>query len=374
LALQNFYINLTRSCFSLRFSYAKIIIRATEKVGFAIQRTLNKGEFHMKSNLKRLLALLVSATLAFTMTACNGDDGGNGGGTTAGNANQGNGTTQATQDNGTTQATQGNDTTQESNPDFDMNRSIHLITRDASSGTRGALVYLAKIYHPGTEDDAITNTAEIARDTNAVLTSVENNEVAIGYISFGSLNNNVRAVGIDGVAATNDNILNETYALQRPFNVVNKGDMNNDAQDFWNFMFSSEGQAIVSNNGYVVHSDNNDAPAFESNGATGRITVGGSTSVQSLMDRMVTAYAAAGGKVTVEVQPTGSGAGESQTLDGTYHIGMVSREVRSEGLTEGVLAIDGIAVIVNTANPTTDIAMEDLRAIFMGEFSVWAEV
>jgi phosphate transport system substrate-binding protein len=324
----------------------------------------------MKSNLKKLIAILVSAALLLAVAACDNDNG-------PGTETSGGGTTTAPETTTGGEDTSPSESSGESTSDeFDMNREIHLITRDAASGTRGALVYLAKITDNGESDgnDAIASTAEIAGGTNAVLTAVESNDVAIGYISFGSLRSSVRAVGIDGVAATNENILNETYALQRPFNVVNNGDMNEDATDFWNFMFSAAGQAVVDGEGYVVHSDNSDAPAFETNGASGRITVGGSTSVESLMSKLVTAYADAGGEVTVEVQPTGSGAGEAQTLDETYDIGMVSREVRSEGLTEGVLAIDGIAVIVNTENPITDIAMDDLRTIFMGELSVWAEV
>jgi phosphate transport system substrate-binding protein len=318
---------------------------------------------------KKLLAIFASAALLFTAAACSGDDNGDNGGdaTTAG------GTTAAPANNG---GNGGNDPPP-ADPDFDLEQDIRVITRDADSGTRGAIVYLADITREvdGEDVDAITNEAEIVGGTAQALTAVENNDVAIGYISFGSLTSAVRALSIDGVAATTDNIIAEEYSLQRPFNITNNGDMSAAAQDFWNFLLSAEGQAIVADEKYVVHPDNNNAPAFETNGASGSITVGGSTSVESLMSKLIVAYEALDGtNVTVELQGGGSGAGEAQVADGTFDIGMVSREVRNEDLTSAILAVDGIAVIVNTSNPITNISLEDLRAVFLGEVTVWAEL
>jgi phosphate transport system substrate-binding protein len=321
-------------------------------------------------NLKKLLAILISAMLVLTLAACSSDEDDN-------NSDDGSaanpGNSSAPANTGETPNTQ-----PPANNNFDLNREIHLLTRDSVSGTRSALVYLAKITDDGTSggNDAITSEADVVGGTSAMIEQVQGNEVAIGYVSFGSIqgNNRVRAVAIDGVAATSANIENGTYELARNFNLTNNGNMNAAATDFWNFLFSAEGQAVVTRENYVQLSDNADAPAFESNGATGRITVGGSTSVSPLMDNLVAAYASAGGAVTVVVNPSGSSAGENNVTAGTYQIGMVSRDVANASLTQRTLAIDGIAVIVNPANPTTNIDLEDLRAIFMGEFLVWNEV
>jgi phosphate transport system substrate-binding protein len=260
---------------------------------------------------------------------------------------------------------------------------IHVITRENGSGTRNALVYLAGIVDSA-NNDAIMNTAEGQNTTVAVLSGVETNESAIGYVSFGALNQTnqngessqtVKALTIDGFAATIANLESGQYGLQRPFNAVNNGDMSEAAQDFWNFMFSAEGQAVVASREYLVHSDNVNAPAFSTNGASGLVTVGGSTSMAPLMMRLVSAYEEfSGTNARIETHGMGSGAGEIQVAEGAFDIGMVSYEVSNMSLTSGVLAIDGIAVIVNAANTVDNLSLEDLRAVFMGELTRWSEL
>jgi phosphate transport system substrate-binding protein len=227
------------------------------------------------------------------------------------------------------------------------NGTIHVITRESGSGTRNALVYLANIVDTD-NNDAIVNSAEGQSTTFAILSRVETNTAAISYISFGALhetNESVKSLTIDGVAATIANLESGDYILQRPFNLVNNGSMNAAAQDFWNFMFSAEGQAVVGNKEYLVHSDNVNAPPFATNGATGLVSVGGSTSMEPLMMRLVSAYEEfSGTNARIETQGMGSGAGEMQVAAGAFDIGMVSYEVSNASLTSGVLAIDGIAV------------------------------
>jgi phosphate transport system substrate-binding protein len=255
--------------------------------------------------------------------------------------------------------------------------TIHVITRESGSGTRNALVYLANIVDAN-NNDAIIASAERQSTTAAILSGVETNESAIGYISLGSLSDAggaVKALAIDGVAATVANLESGDYILQRPFHAVNNGSMSAAAQDFWNFMFSAEGQAIVGSYEYLVHSDNVNAPAFSTNGASGRVTVGGSTSMAPLMMRLVAAYEEfSGTNARIETQGMGSGAGEIQVAAGAFDIGMVSYEVSNSALNSGVLAIDGIAVIVNSANAVSDISADDLRAVFMGELTRWSEL
>jgi phosphate transport system substrate-binding protein len=254
---------------------------------------------------------------------------------------------------------------------------IHVITRELGSGTRNALVYLANIVDDE-HNDAIISSAEGQSTTVAVLTGVESNAAAIGYISFGALNSgsdSVKALDVDGIAATVANLESGDYVLQRPFNVVSNGELGEAAQDFWNFMFSAEGQAVVGDKEYLVHSDNVNAPAFSSNGASGLVTVGGSTSMEPLMMRLVSAYEAfSGTNARVQTQGMGSGSGQAQVAAGAFDIGMVSYEVSDSSLTSRVLAIDGIAVIVNTANAADDITMDELRAVFMGEITHWSEL
>ena len=251
--------------------------------------------------------------------------------------------------------------------------AIHVVSREDGSGTRGAFVELT-----GVEDDNGDNTtvdAEIANRTDAVLTTVAGNEAAIGYISLGSLNNTVKAVKVDGVEATVDNVKNGTYTLARPFNIATKGEPTGVAADFINFLMSADGQAIVTEEGYITINDN--AEAFTSDGSSGQIAVGGSSSVSPVMEKLIEAYQAANPKAKIELQTSDSTSGMTGAMDGTFAIGMASRELKDEEaaeLTSQAIAMDGIAVIVNTANTVEDLTMDQIRGIYVGEITDWADV
>lgn len=95
---------------------------------------------------------------------------------------------------------------------------ITVISREDGSGTRGAFTELMGI---AVDDvDNTVETAEISNSTSVVIQSVAGNKNAIGYISLGSLGDEVKAVSVDGVEATVDNINNGTYKVARPFNIA----------------------------------------------------------------------------------------------------------------------------------------------------------
>ena len=251
--------------------------------------------------------------------------------------------------------------------------SIHVVSREDGSGTRGAFVELT-----GVEDDNGDNTtvdAEIANRTDAVLTTVAGNEAAIGYVSLGALNDTVKAVKVDGVEATVDNVKSGTYTLSRPFNIATKGEPTGVAADFINFIMSADGQAIVTEEGYITIND--DAAAFTSDGSSGQIAVGGSSSVSPVMEKLIEAYKAVNPNAQIDLQTSDSTSGMTGAMDGTFAIGMASRELKDEEaaeLTSQAIAMDGIAVIVNTANTVEDLTMDQIRGIYVGEITDWADV
>ena len=250
--------------------------------------------------------------------------------------------------------------------------AIHVVSREDGSGTRGAFVELT-----GVEDDNGDNTtveAEIANRTDAVLTTVAGNEAAIGYVSLGSLNDTVKAVTVDGVEATVDNVKSGDYTLSRPFNIATKGEPTGVAKDFINFIMSADGQAIVGED-YITVNDN--AEAFTSDGSSGHITVGGSSSVSPVMEQLIEAYQAVNPNAQIELQTSDSTSGMTGAMDGTFAIGMASRELKDEEaaeLTGTAIALDGIAVIVNTANTVDNLTMDQIRSIYVGETTDWADV
>ena len=251
--------------------------------------------------------------------------------------------------------------------------AITVISREDGSGTRSAFVELT-----GVEDDNGDNTtvdAEIANKTDVVLTSVAGNESSIGYVSLGSLNDTVKAVKVDGVEATTDNEKSGDYKLSRPFNIATKGEPTGVAKDFINFILSADGQAIVEEEGYITVNDA--AEAFTTDGSEGQIAVGGSSSVSPVMEKLIEAYQAVNPKAKIELQTSDSTSGMTGAIDGTFAIGMASRELKDEEkaeLTGTSIALDGIAVVVNPNNTVEDLTMDQIKSIYIGETTDWADV
>ena len=205
------------------------------------------------------------------------------------------------------------------------------------------------------------------------MTTVAGDENAIGYASMGSLNDTVKAVQVNGVDPTAENVKNGTYELARPFNIATLGDVSDVAQDFINFIMSAEGQAVIEEKGYIKIDEN--AAPFESNGATGKIVVAGSSSVTPVMEKLQEAYLAVNSGAEIELQESDSTTGMTQTIDGTCDIGMASRDLKDSEIEAGLqstsIALDGIAVIVNNANDVNDLSTDDIAAIFKGERTEW---
>ncbi len=254
---------------------------------------------------------------------------------------------------------------------------IVVISREEGSGTRGAFVELTGVQEKDAAGNNVDNTtveAIIQSGTAAVLTTVQSTPDAIGYISLGSLNDTVKAVKVEGVDATVENILAGTYVLSRPFNIAVKGEPSPLVADFIAWIFSEEGQAIVTEHHYITEGFSEYVPAD----VEGKIVVGGSTSVYPLMQAFEEAYEAVkGGKVDIEVQGGGSTVGMTGAIDGTFQIGMASRELKESELTEltpYVICMDGIAVVVNTENMVENLTLAQIKDIFTGAVTTWDAV
>ena len=262
--------------------------------------------------------------------------------------------------------------------DFDADQDITVISREDGSGTRGAFIELTGVEEKNADGQKVDNTTEAAAiqsSTNGVMTAVANDETAIGYISLGSLNDTVKAVTVGGVGASADTVKDGSYVLSRPFNIVTNGEATDPvAVDFIAYCLSADGQAIATDNGYI----GNDGETFTSAQPEGKITVGGSSSVSPLMEKLIEAYKTVNPNAELELLTTDSTTGVSGALDGTYTIGMASRELKDSEVEGGakatVLALDGIAVIVNPANTTEDLTVDQIKGIYTGELTTWSDV
>lgn len=260
---------------------------------------------------------------------------------------------------------------------FDAEEYISVVSREDGSGTRGAFIELFGIEEKdenGEKVDYTTEEAIITNSTDVMMTSVAGDEYAIGYCSLGSLNDTVKAVTIDGAEATVENIKSDTYTIARPFHIVTKDELSETAQDFVNYILSAEGQAVISDNGYIAVEDG--AKAFEGGKTEGKIVVAGSSSVTPVMEKLKEAYAAVNANVEIEIQESDSTTGVTAAIDKTCDIGMASRDLKEEetGVSATKIAMDGIAVIVNNNSPVEDLSKEAVKSIFTGESTVWEEV
>ena len=252
------------------------------------------------------------------------------------------------------------------NSSFNASKNISVVAREDGSGTKTAFMEIIGLKGKADPVNVIIQTG-----TAGVLAEVKSNPVAIAYESLGYVTSDVKKLKVDGVEATIPNIKNGSYKISRPLSIVYKeaslGNAVNKA--FFTFLQSSNAQKIISGSGYVSIVDN--AVAYTVDGTlSGSIDVSGSTSLQSLMVELATAFEKLQANIKVNVSGGGSGTGYKNADEGVSAFGMISEEfdrTKASSCTHYVVSKDGIAVIVNKNNPLDSITMEQLKNIYDAE-------
>ncbi len=319
--------------------------------------------------MKKVLSILLAAAMVMSLAACSsGSDETTAAPTTAAGTES---TTAAGGEETEAPAT-------EAASNFDTTMAISVNTREDGSGTRSAFVELMGIEQEdesGETVDMTTLDASVNNSTSVMMTAVQNNPYAIGYISMGSMDDTVvKAVAIDGVEATVENVSNGTYAVSRPFNIATGSEVSEVAQDFINYIMSADGQAVISEEGYISVAE---GEAYTASGLSGTVVVAGSSSVTPVMEKLAEAYEALNADVDIQIQESDSTTGMNLAMEGSCDIGMASRDLKDEelsSLTGTTIAMDGIAVIVNLENPVSDLTSEQVMQIYTGEVTTWSEV
>ena len=301
---------------------------------------------------KKVLAAVLMGAMVLSIAAC----GSNGGNSEGGSSDSGSGS-DASAPSGT----------------------ISVLSREEGSGTRGAFVELFGVEEENADGETVDNTtvdAQVTNSTAVMMTGVAQDPQAIGYISLGSLDDSVKALKVDGAEATAENVKSGTYKVSRPFNIVTNDDISDVAQDFVDYILSSDGQAIVEEDGYIAVDDA--AEAYAGTSPEGTVVVAGSSSVSPVMEKLKEGYEAVNPNASIEIQTSDSTTGVESTISGICDIGMASRELKdtetSEGVTGTQIAIDGIAVIVNNENSMTDITSDQVKQIYTGEVTNWEDL
>lgn len=258
---------------------------------------------------------------------------------------------------------------------FELTRDITVVSREDGSGTRGAFIELMGIEKKDENGDKMDYTSEeaiITNNTNVMMTTVAGDDHAIGYCSLGSLNDSVKALQVDGVVPSAEAIEAGTYGVARPFNIATFGEINEVSADFISYMLSTEGQKIVAENGYIALSD---TESYAGKQVTGKIVVSGSSSISPIMEKLKEAYVVINPSASIEIQTSDSTTGMNNASQGLCDIGMASRGLKQSeldaGLAPTVLAMDGIAIIVNNNNTIDTLSKDAIAKIFMGETLTW---
>ncbi len=245
--------------------------------------------------------------------------------------------------------------------------SINVITREEGSGTREAFQKIVNLEDPVQE-------ALIQNGTDQIISYVADDPYGIGYISLGSLNDMVKAAKVDGVSPSEETIMNGSYKISRPFVLVYREGLKEAAQDFYDFIFSKEGQDLVKKAGYVPVKQ--DAPSYHVKEISGTVNISGSTSVGPLMEQLKEAYEQLNPNAQIDITQNGSSAGITGAAQGTNDFGMSSRELTEseKDVTGVVMALDGIVVILNKENPLDDVSLSTIRDIYSGKLLNWKEI
>ena len=311
---------------------------------------------------KKVLAAVLMGAMVFGMAACGSNDSGSSSDSTA------------TEDSASSDSSSDSSSSDASAP----SGTISVLSREEGSGTRGAFVELFGVEEENADGEKVDNTtvdAQVTNSTAVMMTGVAQDPQAIGYISLGSLDDSVKALKVDGAEASAENVKNGTYKVSRPFNIVTGDSLSDVAQDFVDYILSSDGQAIVGED-YIPVDDA--AEAYAGTSPEGTVVVAGSSSVSPVMEKLKEGYEAVNPNASIEIQTSDSTTGVESTISGICDIGMASRELKdtetSEGVTGTQIAIDGIAIIVNNENSMTDITSDQVKQIYTGEVTNWEDL
>lgn len=259
------------------------------------------------------------------------------------------------------------------------NETMIVVSRELGSGTRGAFVDLVGVEDEH-GDDAITVEADVLNSTSGVLQTVKGNKFAIGYVSFGSINDDVTTLKIDGVMPSAEAVKNGTYPIARPFILAWRDALSPLGEDFFKFIFSNQGQQIVEELGYIsVRGQENDSDSLEytASDLRGNLNIVGSTSLTPILEKMAEDYMKLNTKTKISITSNGSSAGIEAVIEGSADLGMSSRELTHDEtakLNQVSIALDGIVLVTNKANRIANLSLNDVNAIYGGNITDWSDI
>lgn len=267
-------------------------------------------------------------------------------------------------------------TGKKTNVNKSKNFDLTVTSREDGSGTRKSFIEqvgLIKEDKNGNYKDLTTDNSMVINSTNGVLKAVGVDKTAIAYVSLTSLDDSVKAIKIDGVSPNKNTIESGEYKLQRPFGLAYKKDLAKDlSKDFLEYVKSKSAKKLIEDEGLLAITNEKE---YKSKNLKGKLTITGSSSLSSIVEKLAENYEKLNKDVEVEVLSNESLTGLKNVKDNVVDIAMVSNKLQDENLFSEIFAIDGIAIIVNKDNTQiNDLTMEQLRDIYRGEIKNTGEL
>ena len=267
-------------------------------------------------------------------------------------------------------------TGKKTNVNKSKNFDLTVTSREDGSGTRKSFIEqvgLIKEDKNGNYKDLTTDNSMVINSTNGVLKAVGVDKTAIAYVSLTSLDDSVKAIKIDGVSPNKNTIESGEYKLQRPFGLAYKKDSAKDlSKDFLQYVKSKSAKKLIEDEGLLAITNEKE---YKSKNLKGKLTITGSSSLSSIVEKLAENYEKLNKNVEVEVLSNESLTGLKNVKDNVVDIAMVSNKLQDENLFSEIFAIDGIAIIVNKDNTQiNDLTMEQLRDIYRGEIKNTGEL
>lgn len=267
-------------------------------------------------------------------------------------------------------------TGKKTNVNKNKNFDLTVTSREDGSGTRKSFIEqvgLIKEDKNGNYKDLTTDNSMVINSTNGVLKAVGVDKTAIAYVSLTALDDSVKAIKIDGVSPNKNTIESGEYKLQRPFGLVYKKDSAKDlSKDFLEYVKSKSAKNLIEDEGLLAITNEKE---YKSKNLKGKLTITGSSSLSSIVEKLAENYEKLNKDVEVEVLSNESLTGLKNVKDNVVDIAMVSNKLQDENLFSEIFAIDGIAIIVNKDNTQiNDLTMEQLRDIYRGEIKNTGEL
>ncbi len=281
---------------------------------------------------------------------------------------------------------------------FNPASNINVYTRDTTSGTRAG--FMAGIGFAEAEaNDSVLVEGFIIKDNTGILSTMAIDEYGIGYISLSSVNNTVKGLYFEGVAPSEENVINDTYALKRPFMwmIRDTGDYPSIEIEeiviaFIAFLGTSDGADTIANAGAIALQSSTTWDAIEGDydvcsqdNSDIVVRFGGSDSIQKVAQALTAAFMPRCGNFVAEHDHTGSGDAYKRTNDPAIKDTSVGKDIAfssrwfktTEAVPEsqfGQLAWDAIVAIVHLDNPLSNITASDLKAIYNGNIRTWSSL